>query len=122
MNQRQQQGRVYTCTKLLENPNDSCRFWRPIVTGMTHGGYFIVTPTRRTCGSGSPPNLQVVAKEDRFAQKVMLCVIGWNLEGIINHFEPVQNDAVNAEALYSEQWGRVYAALAARRYPAALIY
>ena len=47
----------------------------------------------------------------------MLCV-WWNFEGIINHFELVQNGAVNT-ALYSELLdGRVDAARTARRYPA----
>ena len=33
---------------------------------------------------------QVVAKQNRFAQMVvMLCAVRWNFEGIINHFELV---------------------------------
>ena len=50
----------------------------------------------------------------------MLRVVWWNFEGIINHFELVQNSAVNAAALYSEQLNSVYEALAAR-YHLALI-
>ena len=63
-------------------------------------------------------------RHDGFAQKVvMLCAIWWNFEGVIHHFEFIQNGAVNAAALYSEQLdcGGVYTALAARRYPAAMI-
>ena len=60
-----------------------------------------------------------VAELNHFAQKVMLCG-WWNFEGITNHFELVQNGAMNAAALYSEQLDHVYASLAAR-YPAALI-
>ena len=60
------------------------------------GWYFLVTVA------------QVVAKENHFAQKVVtLCVVWWNFEGIINHFELVQNDAVNA-AVYLEQFDCVY--------------
>ena len=45
-----------------------------------------------------------------------------NFEGTINNFGLGQNGAVKAAALYSEQLDdRVYGALAARRYPAALI-
>ena len=49
--------------------------------------------------------------------------VWWNFKGIINHFELVQNGVVNAAALYSGQLDdRICtAALAARRYPAALI-
>ena len=121
----QQQRRVDdTCTKLLENPTDS-RFWRRrIVTGDEMWWVFYRNANRENVWikpAAQPTTVQVVAKQDRFAQKVMLCV-WWNFEGIINHFELVQNGAVNAAALYSEQLDdRVYAALAARRYPAALI-
>ena len=47
------------------------------------------------------PTVKAFAKQDRFAQKVMLSVVWWNFEEIINHFELVQNGVVNA-ALYSE--------------------
>ena len=63
------------------------------------------------------PTVQVIAKQDRFAQKVVMLCVWWNFEGIINHFELVQNGAVDAAALYSEQLDNVYAALAVR-YPA----
>ena len=68
------------------------------------------------------PTVQAVAKQDRFAQKVTLSVVWWNFEEIINHFELVQNGAMNAAVLYIEQLDLgVHAALAARRCPAALI-
>ena len=40
--------------------------------------------------SAAQPTVQAVAKQDRFAQKVMLSVVWWNFEEIINHFELVQ--------------------------------
>ena len=50
----------------------------------------------------------------------MLLCVWWDFEGIINHFELVQNGAVNP-APYSEQLhDRVYAALAACHHPALL--
>ena len=68
------------------------------------------------------PTVQAVAKQDRFAQKVMLSVVWWNFEEIINHSELVQTGVMNAAALYIEQLDLgVHAALAARRYPGALI-
>ena len=48
-----------------------------------------------------PNTVQVVAKQDRFAQKVVMLCVWWNFEAIINHIELVQTGAVNA-ALYSE--------------------
>ena len=60
--------------------------------------------------AAQPTTLQFVAKQDRFAQNVVMLFVWWNLEGITNHFEIVQNCAVNM-ALYSEQWyDRVYTA------------
>ena len=60
-----------------------------------------------------------IAKQGRFAQEVMLWLVWWNFEGIIDHFEFVQNGAVNSAALYSEQLDdRVYVAALAAPYPA----
>ena len=105
MDQQQQRCAVGTCTKLLESPMDSRRFWRRrIVTG----GYEIWVFNRNAANRENvwikpavQPTMLQVAKPDRFAQKVMLCI--WcNFEGIINYFELLQSGAVNAAALYSE--------------------
>ena len=57
-----------TCTKLLENPTDS-HFW-----------VFYRNSTNRenvwTKPVTQPTTLQVVAKQGRFAQKIILCVSG----------------------------------------------
>lgn len=113
MTPAQQKRRVDTCTHLLENPKD-LRFWRRVVTGDEKWVFFRNANKENVWIQPGQPALQV-AKQDRFAHKVMLCV-WWNFEGII-HFELVPNGlAVNA-ALYTEQLDRVYAALSAR-YPA----
>ena len=112
---------------MIKNPPDSLICRRQIVTGGDEMWWVFYRNAANRENvwikpAAQPTTVQVVAKQDRFAQKVMLCVVWWNFEGIINHFELVQNGAVNAAALYSEQLDdRVYAALAARRYPAALI-
>ena len=67
--------------------------------------------------AAQPASVQV-AKQNCFSQKVMLCVWGY-FEGIINHFELVQNGIANV-AYFNEQLDRVYTALATR-YHVALI-
>ena len=62
------------------------------------------------------PRVKVV-KQDRYAQKVMLCFC-WNFEEIF-HFEPVQNGVVGAK-LCNKELDCIYVALV-DRYPAALI-
>ena len=49
-----------------------------------------------------------VTKQDRFAQKLVMLCVCWYIEGIINHFEHLQNGAVDATAFYSEQLDSIY--------------
>ena len=49
---------------------------------------------------------------------MVMCVVWWIYEGIINHFVVVQNGAVNAVALYSERLNRVCAAVVTGYYAA----
>ena len=62
------------------------------------------------------PTVLVVAKQDRFAQSVMLVCVYWKFKEL-NHFEFIHDGTVKAAALYSKQFDRVQAALAPR-YPA----
>ena len=79
---------------------------------------FCHNPSRENVWIKPPAQPTVhAAKQDWFAHKVKLG-FWWNFEWTINHYELVQNGAVNAAALYSEQLDRVYAALASRGYPA----
>ena len=109
--------------KQLEHPSDN-RFWRRIVIDNEKWLFYrsVKGENVRMVKSAAQPTVQAVAKQDRFAQKVMLCVVWRNFEEIINHFELVQTGVMNAAALYIEQLDLgVHAALAARRCPAALI-
>ena len=104
--QQQQHLRVRdTCTKLLENTTDST-FWRCRVVACDEKWVVFYRKANREyvwIKPAAQPTIQVVAKQDRFVQKVvMLCVWWWNIEAIINHFKLVQNGAVNGAALYNE--------------------
>ena len=84
MNQQQQRRRVDDiCTKLLENPTDS-RFWRRIVTGdeMLWISYPNANREHVRMKPTAQPTEPVVAKPDRFTQRVLLSV-WWGFEGIV---------------------------------------
>ena len=83
--------------------------------------YHNASSTKNVCmKSANQPTMVHVAKQDRFSQKGVLCVL-WNFGRIINYFKLIQNGSLNAAAPYSEQLDdRVCTALAGRRYPEAL--
>jgi histone-lysine N-methyltransferase SETMAR len=107
----QAERRVEVCQQLLKNPLDD-RFWKRIVT-CDEKWIFLNNPDKRK--QWVYPGQEVaVVKQDRFGQKVMLCV-WWNYQGIV-HFELLRDGrAVNA-TLYSQQLDRVHQVLQTR-YP-----
>ena len=111
--QEQQRRRVDdTSTKPIENPIDTGdEVWCVFYCNAANWENVWIKP------AAQPTTVQVIAKQDRFAQKVvMMCRC--DFEGLINHFELVQNGSLNEAALYSEQLDRVCVAPVTRRYPA----
>ena len=69
-----------TCTKQLENPTDSRRFWcgRIVTDGDEKWAFYRNSANRAKVWiqfDAQHTTAQVVAKQDRFAQKIMLCLM-----------------------------------------------
>ena len=113
LTETQAKRRVDICRKLLENPLDD-RFWKRIVTS-DEKWIFLRNPDKSKQWVPYDQDATPVARQDRFGEKVMLCV-WWNFEGVL-HFELIPaGRSINAE-LYSEQLDSVYEVISTR-YPA----